>query len=611
MKYFANYHRILLKPFWILILTFIMMQSGFCQGPTSSIGDRENLGIYGGPAKDLAYIFDNHRLFAAMNSAGVLFYSDDTCKTWSPAFPFDSLEYDFGARGWGGAGKRVLSNEKGWVFVKTINENAFSSAVVSYDYGDPNTFGTAIDPYMLENITGEYQPVTSIDLTDHYAYIGMGKYLVRVNDTSSFKSGNILINIETVPGITIGSSIRSIAASNNPSGYPVYVVVEPDMGIGNGVLYSYDGTIFSMISSIPPDFFVNNVFTHAGAPSGDTAFISCRQSATQNIILLRTTDGWLSFFDITPVGGTNDYISDADYSPLWQTQMPLSNGLRLSLPGGRISDDLGDTWSTKPLQKYGIASHPIDPYLIVGSIYTGPVVSLNGIQGPFVLHDNIGLENVHVNNFSESMGVYYVATDAGLAYTDNYANGGISDFEKWSFPYGIFPVPNTGDQEGVSAVAVNPFDSLHVICGFKGGFNVSFSGPNGFFDVIPVGWNNNPHDDPYVTDIKFVAPNIILALTGYKFRDPETPPIQVVGNIWKSDDGGITWYLVTPYFPDEFEMGNCLEVTFDGFQQVIYAGSGHFSEASPPVQGGLWKSFDEGNSWTKINDGPMNGYGMP
>ncbi|MBN3036390.1 MAG: hypothetical protein JW861_12460, partial [Bacteroidales bacterium] len=309
--------------------------------------------------------------------------------------------------------------------------------------------------------------------------------------------------------------------------------------------------------------------------------------------------------DITPVGGTDYHLADADFSPDWQTMMPFSNGLRLSFPGGRISDDLGYTWQGPALLDYGVATHPLDPDLMVGSNHIGTAVSNTGPYGPFINKANIGFTRIHVRQIAESKGVYYAATDAGLAWTKEYFNPAITGYDQWIPPNGLFPIPNVGDETGVSAVTVDPNDSLHVICGFREGFFVSFTGPTGFFQVIPQDWNMI-HLDPFVTDILFVNPNLVIAITGYKFREVRVPPPQPVGNIWRSTDGGLSWYMVTPFFPDEFTMGNTLALGFDGFQVQLYAGSGHQGGIIPPTPGALWKSTNMGNTWFKVNDGPFS-----
>ncbi|MBC8489827.1 MAG: hypothetical protein H8D45_27745 [Bacteroidetes bacterium] len=606
-KHSMYFKSLLLVTFHVFLIVFINPDN-MAQGPTSSIGDRENIGIFGGPADDLTYVYTNQRIFAAIHSPATLFYSDDTCKTWNPAFPFDSLEYDLETRGWGGGALRVLSNLKGWVAVQTGYSTGYlSSAVISYDNG--NTFQTAFDPYLLNILTSESQPVSAIALSDHYLFTALGKYLVRLNDTTSFGMNQFILKIDTLPGYMPGSYISWIAATNDSTGFPVYFLIDDDLG--NSQLYVFYEGILIELNALPPELNVINVFTHPGQIAGDTVFISCRDVNTQEIFLFRSFAGGFLWEDITPMPGLQQPLIDADFSPDWISMMPLSNGLRLSLPGGLLSDDMGDSWQGTALSDYGIATNPVNIDLIVGSNNVGVAVSHTGIYGPFSNAENIGFTSVNVNEFSQSQGIYYVATDAGLAYTEEYFNPLINGYDQWIPPNGLFPVPNTGDEEGVTAVAIDPNNSEHVICGYKGGFCVTFTGPFDFTYITPIDWNTNPHLDPYVTDIEFVTSSIIVAITGMKFKKLAGQPSQPVGNIWRSIDGGLSWTLVTPYYPDEFQMGNCLAVGTSG-PPVIYSGTGYNNMLQTPVPGVLWSSYNMGDTWTKVNDAPVfGGTGIP
>ncbi|MCD4746841.1 MAG: hypothetical protein K8R58_11140 [Bacteroidales bacterium] len=595
-----------------LLLNFLLLSfyiNLYSQDETSSIGDRENIGIFGGPAYDLSFVYGNNRLFAAVQSPGTLFYTDDTCTTWVSAFPFDSLEYEFGTRGWGGGASHVLTNIKGWVAVRTNQpESQLSSSVISFEKGNNNTFQTAIDPFMLEQITSDNSPVSAIGLSEHYMYIGLGKYLVRINDTTTFGSNIIVARVDTIPGGNNNSVIQSIAVSNDVTGYPIYLVISSSQYADDGKLYKYDGTYFNLILSFPANYNVNTVFTHTGQITGDTTFISCKNISTNVIDIFRTLNGGIFWLPVTPLAGAPYHLTDADYSPDWVLFMQNSNGLRLSFPSGLISDDLGDTWLQAPLSDYRIATHPIGLDLIAGSKYYGVVVSYYGIYGPYEDVNNICFTAINVNKIAESMDVFYIATDAGLAYSTEYYNLSITGFEQWQPPYGDFPIPNVGNEMGVTSVAIDPYDSLHVIAGYSNGFNVTFNGPYDFIPVTPPNWNTSGHLDPFVTDIIFITSDTIVAVTGFKFKELQVPSGIPIGNIWLSVNGGINWSIVTPTGPDVFEQGNCLNKGYIvGPYAVIYAGAGYLGGTSPSVQGALWKSLDNGLTWYKENDGPLAG----
>jgi hypothetical protein len=148
--------------FLYFVLLSLISGTILAQGPTSSIGDRENLGLFGGPANDLSISFSNHRIFAAGHSPSTLFFSDDSAATWQQAFSFDSLEYDFGNRGWGGGAFQVLTNQSGWVAALTgFSSFQLSASVVSYNNG--NSFQTAVDPFLINRLVSEPHQLSALN----------------------------------------------------------------------------------------------------------------------------------------------------------------------------------------------------------------------------------------------------------------------------------------------------------------------------------------------------------------------------------------------------------------------------------------------------------------
>jgi len=593
----------------ILIFCFVSLlnsEKAKTQGNTSYIGDRENIGIFGGPAEDISYSGIDFRIFAAVETPFTLFYSDDTCKTWQSAFPVDSMEYNLGTRGWGGGSSRVITNQVGWVAALTGLDTEFSATTISYDNG--LQFNTAFDPFLLKKATGEALRVTAMGLSDHFCYTGLEKYVVRNNDTLP---GEIILNINSLSGTTANSAISWLAPSNDPSGYPYYLVVnEPSQKTH---LYAvYYGIVFELIAPAVNQQF-QNIFTHPAQVSGDTVFASVKDTVTNQWKYYRSFSGGFGWTEITPSSNPGRPLHDVDYSLAWQIQVPSSSGIRLSFAGGPISDDLGNTWQdlAAGLLRKGIATHTLNKDIILISNSIGIAASTTGIQGPFINPSNIGFASVTINDFSESQGIYYAATKSGLAYTSAYFNSLVNGYEQWIPPDGLFPVPGVGDNFGISSVAIDPVNPAHVICGDNNGFYVTFNGPGNFTPVFPPDWNANPHLDPFVTDILFINSMEVLAVTGQKFEPFSFSPPQSIGNIWRSSDGGMNWYIVTPLFPVEYTMGNCLAMGFDVSQIVIYSGTGFAQTPGYNVAGGLWASFDLGDSWTKVNDAPLDPSGFP
>ncbi len=590
----------------IQLFMFLLFLPDFllCQSAT---GERINLGLYGGASNDFAYD-TNYRIFSTVESPGSLFYSDDTCKTWTQAFPIDSLEYGTSNdRGWSG-GRRVLSNLKGWIGVQTAEAGGtLNSSVISYDDGDSGTFKTAFDYYLLNQIKGGGTPMTSvsaIDITDHWFYVAMGKYLLRTNDTATLGAHNIVVEMDTVTLADTSVNIEWLSVANTASGFPVLMVVRYN-DENYGRLLQYDGTTFTEIAhpvSGTNNYYYKKVFTHYVDNSQDTIFVSCIQPISQNIKVFRSLNGGSTWTDITPSGGTNWHLQNADYSPNWVSSMPSSNGLRLSFPGGEYSDDMGATWSSKFASDNATASPPFNPDIIICSENTGPEVSYDG-GATFSTPDNAGHAAVSISKIAQlRRNTYYVATKAGLGYTIAYHNPAVHGVQKWQPPYGEFPV--SGISGGVTAVDIDPNDSLHVIVGGSNGFYVTTTGHSGFSPVSPAGWNSGPHQDYTVTDVQFITSDTIVAVTGTGSNVWPSTSVDY-GNIWVSTDGGASWTKLHPSDAGvDFEQGNTVAVSYGYADTVIYIGTGYWDHAYPKVPGTIWKSTDFGTTWSFVNWGP-------
>ncbi len=585
--------------FFTVIISLILIGRAFAQGG-ATLPERVNMGLYGGAADDLTYGKTSNRLFAAIQTPGSLFYTDDSCKTWIRAFQEDSLEWMGGQRGWGGGGREIFANDLGWVLVMTQQHGGnLSSAVLSKNDGDSGTYFTLLDPYRFSNFFTIPGPtsVTSIALTNHLALVAMRNYLVRYDGSNLY----MLFDISTVSGLSSNYSIMDLAAANTSDTFPIYFIATSAFDGQKGDLYKLNFGTATKITLPSPTLKAQRVFTHFTDNSGDTVIISCIDTLTQTLSAYRSLNGGTSWTNITPSNMTIFTLSDFDYSPDWVSSMPNSNGSRIILPGSAYSDNLGTTWSTYQIVNNSNATHPENPNFIVGSMGKGPVISTNGATGPWISQDNYGLAAVKANKISSSNGVYYLSSNAGLAYTTEYFNHSIAPFDKWNPPYGQFPIPNVGDDAGISAVAVDPTDNQHVIAGYSWGFSVTTTGPAGFTNITPTGWNSGTNYDQMITDIKFLNSDTIFATSGSRlnFAAVNTP----IGNVWKSIDGGLTWSNITP---SGMSQANCLDVNSLYGATRVYVGCGYRNMNGASVDGSLWRSDDLGINWTKINDGPYS-----
>lgn len=555
---------------------------------TSTKGDRENLGLYGGSSIDLSFN-ENGRLFGAISTPASLFITDDTAKTWYAAFPADSLEFDCD-RGWGGRALRVLTNQSDWVGVQTSQEQGtLTAAVISYANGDTGTWKTAFDGYISQHqFNGQsFDQVKCIDLTDYNFYVGSGKSVFAINQSTSQK-------LFDVSSIHQNAAVLKIAATNNNTGYPMYLAVDTtnNPNSSEAAFYKYDGSSFTALTPPGAGTGIANVFVSNGHTSGDTVFVTIQGIGGKEEF--RSYDGGSNWTDLSMSSGWG--LSDVDYLP--NIAGTKGDGTVLIIPGDAISFDLGNTWENMQLQNNGVAVYPNNPDVMVGTVGRGVVVSYAGSQGTFSVADNYGLEAVKINQVarSEDKSVFYVATGAGLAYTTKYLDENMNNFDKWQAPNGEFPISGAGDDAGLTSVAIDPNNSNHVIAGYSNGFTVTHTGVSGFSNVQPADWNSG-NSDPSVQDIVFINSNTVVAVTGGGNGGLSGN----AGNIYRSTDGGDSWTQVTP---SGFYFGNSLAVGSNGTDTVIYAGCGSELSMDPTAKGALWKSTDKGATWSKVNSGP-------
>ncbi len=590
--------------FFLFSLYFILHLNLSAQNcDTVQIGSRTNLGIYGGKPQDFCYT-NSGRLFASVGVPYSLFTSDDTGSTWYPTFPFDSLEYECGVRGWGGGGNRIISNQKNWVATYTQEPlGGVSSAEISFQNGDTGTWHTAIDPYMLESFGYDTSTLTNICMSDFHLYVTFDKYIARI-DTSSTDSADVFDVSTKLIGFGFNNFIASMIVSNKPTGYPYYLVIDSGI-IANssasaGKLYKYNGTFFSKIPLPSAMKAVVKVFNHPQSTTGDTIFITGNDTADIQITF-RSFDGGSSWTNITPNQNGPKLLSDADYCPVWEPQMPLSKGLLLIDNSSDISKDLGNTWiesagipqSSGLKSPSSLAMHPKDTSIFSAGATPGTYLSKTGIKGPLVQQADSGLAAILVHKIDKTKNktVLYIATESGLAYTTKYSDNNITAIDKWKSPYGIFPIDSTDLPGGVTAVVINPNDSSHVIAGASNCIFVSKSGPNGFKKINP---NNYYLGMTFTQDIAFVTSDIIIAVTGTSVEANKG-----YGDIWRSSDGGYSWSNVSP---STFGTGTTVAVGYGKTDTVIYVGSGLMNVET----GYLWISADLGLNWSIVNIGPSD-----
>ncbi len=582
----------------LFILPFLVQG----QDPITRIGTRTELGLYGGVANDLSVSSAGDRLFAAVDGPGTLYYSDDQAESWTPAFPVDLMSFYTKSGGWGGGAAKVLTNHRGWVLVKTNGlKDSFSEAVMSFNNG--YAWQTAMNADKLFALIQEMREVSDIALTDSSIFVAMEDFLVQIPETSP--QNPVVLPLSLPPGY----SIRSLAVSNNPAGLPLYMVLQASTN--DAIFTKYDGV--NLITLAPPgnpDFIPENVFMHPGFSNDSILFASYKDINTDQYSLRKSLDHGQVWMDVMTLPPMPFPLKDADYFPSWEPLMPQSNGLRLAFPDGTISDDLGMTWQmpASPLYPYAIASSAVNPDIIFGSGQFFIRKSIAGIAGSFDRTSNYHFHNLAVYDIARSNHTLYVATSCGLAQTTKYDTG-LPEDSLWQGTNGVFPVASLAN-EITTAVEINPSNPAEVICGGPFGFAYKPANAQNFTIVTPPDWNTGPNLDYTVTDIKFLNGGKIIATTGKKFIDLGFPAPPNVGNIWVSLNGGVSWTKQSNIPISDFHSGNI--IFFDAPNNVVLIGSG-IDEDGMTEAGALWKSVNNGDSWTHIFTpvSPLTGQNLP
>jgi hypothetical protein len=560
----------------------------------------QNLGLYGGVNFDLTYSNLSSRIFAAFQSPISLYQSDDSGATWYKSFPIDSLVFECKTRGWGGRAIKVFSNDSGWIAVRTsMKKLSLTSVVVNFENGDTGKWETAVDPYLLQSFGYNPYSVSGFGMNNYILKCLLGPVMVNIKEATLDPANDIIDFTNIIPDVNTSYNGISIAIANNTLNEPFYLLFDTNntSAIGNELyqrgqlLYKFDGINYNLLS-VPNTIQANlgHVFLSPGSITGDTVFITGMDS-NNTARAFRSFDGGQNWSDISYNGsGTANEISDVDYSPDWISFLPQSNGIVLIAKGKNISYDLGNSWSDLNDTSDGEAViNPVDINFMSKMGIRGMLNSYNGSSGLFISAVNRYLNSFEVfdNVHSLYKNEFYVSTSYGLIYTNAYLNNSLSEYEKWNSPYGISPV-DIGNDSIITAMAMNPYDSLNVIVGFDGGISTTLSGVNGFTSVTVGGFV----DSIAVKDIEFVDSLTVIAITGRNESDTTED-----GRIWKSIDKGVNWSNISP---SGFTYGTALAVGKDKNDTSIYVASGR----KDPIASALWRSVDKGINWIKVNEAP-------
>lgn len=582
-----------MKKIFLIVILIFSNQYLFAQMVDSSLcnfsiqGNLENLGLYGGPSANLTSAMSGGRIFAAASNPYSLYFSDDTCKTWIPAYPDDSLLYECGTKGWTGNSSQVLTNSNGWVAALSGTGSKVTS-LISYSNGDTGTWSPLVNMDKLESFGLKGLSVSGIALTDYFVYTASGRYGIK--QSSIDLSTADIINLDSM-GFDTTFNVVSIAAANKASGYPMYLVIDTAMGFNNNgemlIAVQSNNKMFIAINLPSLAESIHSIFVPLNCVTGDTIIMNVSDNLNETRSY-RSYNGGATWTEITfhwKGNVKNVYnITDVDYFPAW------ANKIVLNAYGLGVSYDLGTTWNSLDIPSGGLAFLPTTNTLMLKSYNSGIKLSTAGHTGPFSDIDNKNFENITINKFDYTTNktVTYIATNAGLAYSTALNDTTIDPVDKWQSPYGDMIPFTFYDQEGLTAIAINKSDTTNLVGGNQEGLYTTTSGPNNF--SVTKYWSIA---DGTTRDIKFINDTKVLVVT-----DGDTSSTSGKGNIYRSTNKGLTWDNVTPA---DFTCGNTIEVIQKGSGYVIYVGSGCVSYND---EGYLWKSTDMGLTWSKVNSGP-------
>ena len=595
-----------------VVLFAIALHLGLWQ-PVTAQAVRENLGIYGGTVLSYGYDDVHKKLFAAVAGPLSLFVSSDTGTTWEQAFPDDSLEVMSGNDrfGWGGRGMKVVSDGGVTVVLTSEEGGTLHSCVLSTDGGTWQTLFDERTSRKLQDSAhahgAELKPAGSVQTAAVYQgiiYLASGDVIYTSSDTGKTWS------ITGFPDSTV------LAASNQNTQYTV-ATIEP---------LDATGTNYYVIASEPNSqnrdagncyrttdgiTFTALLDTNDTSKTKPTSFGVFYADKVGSDTLFGFSDGngpkaiWRSF----DAGTTwEQVIAESPGSNLGglvvcqDTVNPGPHHLRL-ISGVRYSDDLGTTWIQFPGVSVGEIQNGIqyvalqipNSDIFIGYRADGPCIATGGLTGIFTLK-NKGLASLtiyQVEQRPEELNRVYLATASGIAYTTKYLDTTISNAEKWTPPYGNFPVqPDLGMT--FQSIKINPYDSMKVIAASGNGIYRTVNGGMSANDwtctatyeqVTGLDANTVKGNGGRLMELAFLSSDTVF---GAIRADRSS-----YGALIQSFDGGATWSRNTavPTKPV-----NVVTVAVDvSGVKVIYVGTG-----KGEVDGMIYRSRDGGATWDSI-----------
>jgi hypothetical protein len=598
----------------------ILLGGGFPPPPpASSTEGRINLGLYGGHVFDFAFDEEHGILLAAVESAQSVFMSADSGLTWTAAFPSDSLEFFTGGetRGFGGGGAQVMASD-GFSYARSFQQaGTLTGSQVSEDGVN---WRTLLDPYMVARMLRDRIPgvppqpraIQALSAHGPVALVSAGNFVFRTTDAGRTWDISVLPDRAAV---ALDAFVRLIELRrDDPSGQSFYATLNPRWDGPLGQLFrTEDGVNFIPLyitSGSDTARAITGIVSHP--TNSDTVWVVVTDPNPALSGVWRSFDAGDTWSRIRTAAG------HARLKLFQEETLPGTDGIRLVFLGWEpeYSDDLGDTW--QPINATGEPGVELVAFSgsVIGHIPNtdiyfsqgdgAPTRSTDGISGTYRFV-RTGLEAVtiwKIAQIPDDMDKVYLATDAGIAFTTVFTDTTIEPVEKWAPPYGNFPItPRGGGNGGFTAIAIDPFDSDHIVAANRNGFFATRNGGRTNDDWVGVSFENVAGLDAgrfkteggRVTSFAFLTSDSIFAAAHAENV--------LYGALLLSTDGGNSWQTLPQAGNHNFKAVVVARSTaLDSV--VLYAAGGNVTPAGIDT-GAVYKSLDLGATWFRVSDGPQ------
>ncbi|MFQ5864824.1 MAG: T9SS type A sorting domain-containing protein [bacterium] len=593
--------------------------------PLSTTEGRVNLGLYGGTVLDYAFDEVHGTVLAAVAAPQSVFFSADSGRTWAPAFPVDSLEYitENVIRGFGGRALQVESS-KGYSYARTSQEAGTLTG--SQVTEDGKNWRTLLDSYLINKLLKQHFPqahdgpraIVALSARGPVALVGSENFVFRTPDAG--KSWDIsALPVEGNPDLP---SVGLLAVrGNDPNAMGFYTVLNERWDQPQGTLYrTDDGENFTPLYIVSGSDTLRHFYDLMCHPTnGDTLWVLASFASPNPEALWRSYDAgntWTQLYALTqPMHGVRlklyqeEALSGVDH-------------IRLVLVvANKFSDDLGDTWTefepqNDPSQTRFSSFNAGLGHIPNTDIYFGqgdgaPSRSTDGLDGTYHFVAT-GMEAITIWKIAQvpnDLDKVYLATGVGLAFTSKFTDTTLTTTQKWAPPYGNYPInPQGGGNMGFTAVAIDPYDTQHIIAANGNGIFMSQSG--GF---TSNDWLGVLYEDVLGLDLQIFKGHggrvsAIAFLTSDSVFAAAYTENAFYGRLLLSTNGGHSWKALE-------QPGNHLFKSIAVARQVnpdsvvLYASGGGVAydldtQTAVVDSGALYKSMDLGTTWFLVSYGP-------